>query len=503
MAGTVNSWNNQILGSYNNIVLNAGTNDINIGTDTTTSNINIGTGTGAKSISIGFGLANKSIIIGVANGTTSVDIESGSGGATVNSVGGSVTLAGSAGITVNSGGGDIGIGNQADPHNINIGTGAANRTITIGNVTTTTAVNVNTGTAGTTYTTTNGIFTLATGTGAITISDDAAATTLKFGTGGAAKAVTIGSTNTTSGLTLNSGSGGIKAIGVASVSVANKNYVTINTSTGALGSDTGPSSSITITGDSGGGLTGNSFTFTGGSTGLTFAGAGSTETLGGTLAIANGGTNATSMTNTDGVVYYDGTRLVTTTVGTATNVLTSNGAGMAPSFQALPSSGALVLLKTLTASSSSSLIFTSTYITSAYKTYFIKFSNLYTSAGGVLNMDISADNGSTYKTDNNSGTINNGWSSNTWTNTNATTTNPLIDGSNGTYNLSGQMWIHGLASSAGGTTGPVWTGQCFRPFNNISFYGTNNNGYNINNLKFSMASGTITSGTISLYGVAE
>jgi hypothetical protein len=42
------------------------------------------------------------------------------------------------------------------------------------------------------------------------------------------------------------------------------------------------------------------------------------------------------MTNTDGVVYFDGTRLVTTTVGTATNVLTSNGVAMAPTFQALP-----------------------------------------------------------------------------------------------------------------------------------------------------------------------
>jgi hypothetical protein len=70
------------------------------------------------------------------------------------------------------------------------------------------------------------------------------------------------------------------------------------------------SSSITITGDSGGGLTGTSFTFTGGSTGLTFAGSGTTETLGGTLAIANGGTNATSFTQSNGIVTYNGTRLV-------------------------------------------------------------------------------------------------------------------------------------------------------------------------------------------------
>jgi hypothetical protein len=59
----------------------------------------------------------------------------------------------------------------------------------------------------------------------------------------------------------------------------------------------------------------------------------------GTVVIAGGGTNATSMTNTNGVVYYDGTRLVTTTVGTATYVLTSNGAGFAPTFQAASSGG--------------------------------------------------------------------------------------------------------------------------------------------------------------------
>jgi hypothetical protein len=69
-------------------------------------------------------------------------------------------------------------------------------------------------------------------------------------------------------------------------------------------------SSISITGDSGGTLTGAAFTFTGASTGLTFAGAGSTETLGGTLAIANGGTNATSFTQSNGIVTYNGTRLV-------------------------------------------------------------------------------------------------------------------------------------------------------------------------------------------------
>jgi hypothetical protein len=51
------------------------------------------------------------------------------------------------------------------------------------------------------------------------------------------------------------------------------------------------------------------------------------------VEISKGGSNATSMANTDGVCYFDGTRIVTTTVGTAQQVLTSNGAGVAPTFQ--------------------------------------------------------------------------------------------------------------------------------------------------------------------------
>lgn len=51
------------------------------------------------------------------------------------------------------------------------------------------------------------------------------------------------------------------------------------------------------------------------------------------VAIANGGTNATSMATSNGTVYYDGTRLVTTATGTAGFVLTSNGAA-APTYQA-------------------------------------------------------------------------------------------------------------------------------------------------------------------------
>ena len=62
--------------------------------------------------------------------------------------------------------------------------------------------------------------TLNAGTNNVNISTDASATTVNIGTGAAAKTVTVGSTNTTSALTLNSGSGGITATGVYGTAVS-------------------------------------------------------------------------------------------------------------------------------------------------------------------------------------------------------------------------------------------------------------------------------------------
>jgi hypothetical protein len=114
--------------------------------------------------------------------------------------------------------------------------------------------------------------------------------------------------------------------GINGVTASNAVMVTINSSTDQLGVAAIPTGTVTsIT--AGTGLTGGTITTTG------------TIALSVPVSIANGGTNATSMATTDGVVYFDGTRLVTTAVGTATYVLTSNGAGNAPTFQTIPASG--------------------------------------------------------------------------------------------------------------------------------------------------------------------
>jgi len=54
--------------------------------------------------------------------------------------------------------------------------------------------------------------------------------------------------------------------------------------------------------------------------------------------IIEGYTNAITMTNTDGVNYYDGSKIVTTSVGTAGQVLTSQGAASAPIFTTISGS---------------------------------------------------------------------------------------------------------------------------------------------------------------------
>ena len=67
-------------------------------------------------------------------------------------------------LELNSSGGAISIGNDELDQAINVGTGAAARTITIGNVTGATAVNMNAGTGGLTFS--------STGTGDIIINSD-------------------------------------------------------------------------------------------------------------------------------------------------------------------------------------------------------------------------------------------------------------------------------------------------------------------------------------------
>jgi len=158
--------------------------------------------------------------------------------------------------------------------------------------------------------------------------------TLSIGTNATAHSTVIGSTTASATTTIQAPTAGVILTGVQGVAVANKNYVTINTATGAIGSDAGASSSISITGDTGGALTGSSFTFTGGTTGLAFGGSGTTETLTFAGITANGGsvslaTDATASTINIGT----GSGAKTTTLGstntTSTTVIKSGSGNVA------------------------------------------------------------------------------------------------------------------------------------------------------------------------------
>src|SRR3990170_8138337 len=103
----------------------------------------------------------------------------------------------------------LNLASDADTAAVNLGTGAAARTITIGNVTAGTAVAVNTGTGHFTVTTTgagdiilnsddtmlldaDGVLELNSSAGAISIGNDADAQAINVGTGAAARTITLG-----------------------------------------------------------------------------------------------------------------------------------------------------------------------------------------------------------------------------------------------------------------------------------------------------------------------
>lgn len=112
------------------------------------------------------------------------------------------------------------------------------------------------------------------------------------------------------------------------------------------------------------------------------------------IPIAEGGTNATSMATSAGVIYYDGSKLSTTNAGISGQVLTSNGIGIAPTYQDVPS-GNIVLISTQTANGGTALNFTSG-ITSTYNNYMLIVVNI--DANATLGIELSSNGGSSYIT---------------------------------------------------------------------------------------------------------
>ena len=301
------------------------------------------------------------------------------------------------------------------------------------------------------------------------------------------------------------------ALQVASTGLSTSGYILTSTGSSSLPSFQAPAaSSISVTGDTGGVLTGNAFTFTGGTSGLSFGGSGTTETVSGTLVVSNGGTGVATMTTAyapvcAGTTATGALQVASTGLSTSGNVMVSNGASAVPSFVTPASIGASwVLLHTLTASNSASLAFTSTYITTTYQVYMVVFQGLLGASGNnEVTLNWSTDNGSTYINSNIASGINASvYNSATLNNTNATT-KVIIGETVGTLlGLNGYALLYNLAGQ--GNSIPIM--QSFTSQANQNVFGSaymTSTTPNVNNIKLTYSSGNIASGTMSLYGLRQ
>jgi fibronectin-binding autotransporter adhesin len=163
------------------------------------------TATGTSSINAS-GAGNNSIGTGTNSGTISIGNTN------------------SAAVSIDSGTAGITIGTTANAH-----------ATTVGSTNSTSSTTLQSGSGVLNITATGGALTINSGVGVLAISNDASATTVNIGTGGAAKTVTLGSTNTTSTTTIQAGSGGVKLGGAAEGTLVTSSAGVISTVTGTAG----------------------------------------------------------------------------------------------------------------------------------------------------------------------------------------------------------------------------------------------------------------------------
>jgi len=226
-------------------------------------------------------------------------------------------------------------------------------------------------------------------------------------------------------------------------------------------------------------------------------------------------TLAKMASGTDGnIISYDASgNPVAIATGNDGQVLTSTGAGSPPAFEALPAGGAIVKLQTQTASTSSTITFTSTYLTTTYKKYYLDYTNIVVSSdGGNISARVSADNGSNYTTS--------GYHYWRIISTSGTSNNTIASG--GATNNSSLMMI-GTGTGMGTAADESGSGRMtiFDPNSADSklfiseglhigdnghivqqnIYQGLKTSTTINNIKISPNTGTIVSGIFTLYGV--
>lgn len=221
----------------------------------------------------------------------------------------------------------------------------------------------------------------------------------------------------------------------------------------------------------------------------------------GTLPIANGGTNSTATPTAGGIVYGTGTAQAVTAAGTAGQYLQSN-AGSAPTW-VTASSGALILLSTVTASASATVDVESTF-SSTYETYFITLSDVVPT--DLLRVLLKI--GGSYVTSNYAYTMSrrNGTDPvDTYYGRTSTSdsTSTYIRLQNGAATTSMIFYVYSPAAATGGKrVNWVGTGGSTQAeyFNGT---GSNSTAGALTGVRFQPQTGSITSGTFRLYGIAN
>lgn len=202
----------------------------------------------------------------------------------------------------------------------------------------------------------------------------------------------------------------------------------------------------------------------------------------------------TNLTVLDGTVYWDtGTQLLhTTPTGTAGQILTSNGAASAPSYQSAPGGGAFNLIQTKSGSGVTELDFT-TGISGTFNNYQVIATEVSVLNTTTLQIQISTDGGATY--------ISAGY-------TNGTTgANLLSSNGNTDATVSGTGTIYNMTSNVGRiyffSTGAGYSlsggGFAYAAGQDDSIPGP----LAVNALRVVVSDGSAFSGTISLYSLAN
>lgn len=195
--------------------------------------------------------------------------------------------------------------------------------------------------------------------------------------------------------------------------------------------------------------------------------------------------------------------------GTATHVLTSNGAGAAPTFQASASPD-MVLLSTTTASSDATIEFHSVFDNATYSSYFLRAMNVFPGTDlQNARLRTSSDGGSTY--DSGASTYyTHGTFANASTNyvANSTTDHITLAGTNNTgsvANTEGLSLDFHLLNPAGST----YTHFMFTDYTILSaptpnsgiMQGARLSAADVDGLQFYFASGNVASGLFKFYGI--